>query len=327
MITSFIIHFREMYPEAQLAHRLPKDVSHRLAYAKAITWYKKDSWLSIQHCNTKHIYLYYLEVNTPIPLYLPVEVTFADIHWQFALRGGYELYENGLSNSILLEGFHHRIYAEPHRFVTEVGIGRHIIIGFNIAKSWLKRYSDTLHIHTQHMGITLVPEKLYQEKPGQIDDFMLAELYILMQLPDAPHLMLDSRIYMSIARLVALEIEQRERTLLSTSDPMLMKIRAIHTYVDQLILNHQPIPLLTEVALRFNIDFNQLYRAHKRLMGFHLNEYVNSKKLEHSVALLQEGRQTSEITFLLNYSDVSSFSRAFKTKYGLSPTQYIALFN
>lgn len=326
MLTSFIIHFKKRYPGARSESRLPQDVSHRLAYAKVHTWYEENSWLSIQHCDTKHVYFYYLEVNTAIPLYLPVEVTSADVHWQFALQGGYGLQHYGATVPILQAGYHHRLYAEPQHFVTEVGIGRHIIVGFNIAKSWLKRYSDTLHIHTQDMGITLIPEKLYQEKPGQIDDFMLAELYILMQLPDAPHLMLDSSIYMSVARLVALEIEQRERTLLATNDPMLMKIRAIHTYIDQLILNHQPIPLLTEVAMRFHIDFNQLYREHKRLMGFHLNEYVNSKKLEHSVTLLQLGRHTSEIAFLLHYSDVSSFSRAFKTKYGLSPTQYIALF-
>src|SRR5690606_24228762 len=92
MMTSFIIHFKEMYPGARWESRLPKDVSHRLAYAKANTWYEGESWLSIQHCDTKHVYLYYLEVNTAIPLYLPVEVTFADVHWQFALQGGYGLY-------------------------------------------------------------------------------------------------------------------------------------------------------------------------------------------------------------------------------------------
>lgn len=326
MITSFIIHFREMYPNARLESRLPKDVSHRLAYATANTWYEEDSWLSIQYCDTKHIYLYYLEVNTAIPLHLPVEVTFADVHWQFALEGGYGLYENGASVPVLQGGSHHRIYAEPHRFVTEVGIGRHIIVGFNIAKSWLKRYYKELHIHTHPMDTTLIPEKLYQEKPGQIHDLMLTELYILMQLPDAAHLILDSSIYLPIGRLIALEIEQKESACLSASSPIVLKIQAIHSYIDQLVTSHRPIPLLTEVAMRFHIDFDQLYREHKRLMGFHLNEYVNSKKLEHAVGLLQEGKQTSEITFLLHYSDISSFSRAFKTKYGLSPTQYIALF-
>ncbi len=66
----------------------------------------------------------------------------------------------------------------------------------------------------------------------------------------------------------------------------------------------------------FKRDFQKLYQESP-------GRWLINKRLEYSVALLKTNTfSVSQIAFESGFENVSHFNRAFKTKFGLSPTQY-----
>jgi AraC-like DNA-binding protein len=66
----------------------------------------------------------------------------------------------------------------------------------------------------------------------------------------------------------------------------------------------------------FKRDFQKLYQESP-------GRWLINKRLEYSVALLKTNTfSISQIAFESGFENVSHFNRAFKTKFGLSPTQY-----
>ncbi|MGR5144586.1 helix-turn-helix domain-containing protein [Photobacterium sp. DNB23_23_1] len=81
----------------------------------------------------------------------------------------------------------------------------------------------------------------------------------------------------------------------------------------------------------FNIDFvAHLFgvseRTLQRLFIQHnttFRDYINQKKIEKSMELLQQGLSVQAVAEKLHYSDPSNFSRAMKKYIKLTPTQYL----
>ena len=67
--------------------------------------------------------------------------------------------------------------------------------------------------------------------------------------------------------------------------------------------------------------FRDIFEAH---YGVGPQKYISSKRLSHAKTLIDSGDygNISEIALSSGYSDPLYFSRAFKKKYGLSPSQY-----
>ena len=58
-------------------------------------------------------------------------------------------------------------------------------------------------------------------------------------------------------------------------------------------------------------------------MGISPGEYIRRVKLEESKCLIREGRMNfSKIAELLHYSSIHHFSRQFKDKFGMTPSEY-----
>ncbi len=65
------------------------------------------------------------------------------------------------------------------------------------------------------------------------------------------------------------------------------------------------------------------YRKIQNATGQKPTEFMRTIRLEHAAKLLSEGRMTvSEISYATGFSSVSYFSRCFRSKYGVPPTQY-----
>ena len=77
---------------------------------------------------------------------------------------------------------------------------------------------------------------------------------------------------------------------------------------------------LEKIALPFNYNYSYLSTLFKRTTGKTISEYYNHRRLETAKALIAEKKKKiGEIADLLNYASPFSFSKAFKTKYGISP--------
>jgi AraC-like DNA-binding protein len=99
-------------------------------------------------------------------------------------------------------------------------------------------------------------------------------------------------------------------------------IHSIKDYIDQHPLE---IKTIEELILKTNsqIGINLLHQGFRELYGTRIKEYEIRKRLEAAAHLLQNDELTmQEITAKCGYSSQSSFVRAFKDVYGITPGQW-----
>lgn len=97
-------------------------------------------------------------------------------------------------------------------------------------------------------------------------------------------------------------------------------VLSVLDYVNQ----NLDIPLcVEELAERFFISKSHLLREFKRLMGTTLYRYIMQKRLILSKLYLQEGASPSHACALCGFGEYTSFFRAFRREYGVSPTEYL----
>ena len=94
----------------------------------------------------------------------------------------------------------------------------------------------------------------------------------------------------------------------------------IANYIDTNITTMDDVSCLSDV---FNYNYSYLSRCFKKCTQISISQYYNDKKLNMAKKLLEnDGLTITDIASKLNYSTIYVFSRAFKNKYGLSPTEY-----
>jgi AraC-like DNA-binding protein len=80
---------------------------------------------------------------------------------------------------------------------------------------------------------------------------------------------------------------------------------------------------VADIAAAVNVSSSYLSVMFKKRKGMTLIEFVNHHKLERSRQMIKDGKHNfTEISELLGFNSVHYFSRQFKNKYGLTPTDY-----
>lgn len=94
----------------------------------------------------------------------------------------------------------------------------------------------------------------------------------------------------------------------------------IMRYID---MNVFSIRNLNELAEHFHYNYSYLAKVFRQTTQITLSQYHSNKKLEHAKLLIREGKATfTKISELLNYASLYSFSKSFKTRFGISPAEY-----
>jgi AraC-like DNA-binding protein len=88
-------------------------------------------------------------------------------------------------------------------------------------------------------------------------------------------------------------------------------------YIDE---NFLKITSLEQISEVFNYSYNYLCRIFKQQFGSSMQDYLLSKKMNFAKELLEKGKSTTDVSYILNYSSPYNFSRAYKNFYGFSPT-------
>lgn len=85
------------------------------------------------------------------------------------------------------------------------------------------------------------------------------------------------------------------------------------------ILDFKTVPDLAQIV---GINANKLQNGFKELYGTTVNDYVHNRRLDLAKSLLKTSEHSvSEIVFMIGLSSKSYFSKIFKEKYGISPSQ------
>ena len=88
------------------------------------------------------------------------------------------------------------------------------------------------------------------------------------------------------------------------------------------IENHIQEPLSLEaVSHTFNMSKYYFHRLFSAMMNCSLNQYILSRRLNASLKFIEDRRLSlTEIAYTLNFGTPSSFTRAFKRHYGITPS-------
>jgi AraC-like DNA-binding protein len=93
----------------------------------------------------------------------------------------------------------------------------------------------------------------------------------------------------------------------------------VMNYIDTHIYS---LTSLEELAEKFNYNYSYLSTLFKRTMGETLQSYYSRRRLEAARLLLSENDlSVTEISELLHYSSIYTFSRAYKDHFGISPNK------
>ena len=80
---------------------------------------------------------------------------------------------------------------------------------------------------------------------------------------------------------------------------------------------------VAELCQTFAISRGTLQSLFNKHLKMGPKEYINNLKLKKSKQLIKEGRHTiSEVSYILGFSSIQHFSRMFKSKYGITPSEY-----
>ena len=97
-------------------------------------------------------------------------------------------------------------------------------------------------------------------------------------------------------------------------------IRRAQQAVSTHIRDKLTVPLLARMA---DVSPSYLTALFQKHLSISPGEYIRRIKLQESKRLIREGTMNlTEIASALNYSTVHHFSRQFKSKFGISPTEY-----
>lgn len=78
-----------------------------------------------------------------------------------------------------------------------------------------------------------------------------------------------------------------------------------------------------QICKKIGVSRVQLYRKVKALIGYNVNDYILTVRMQKAKFLLSnEDLSISEIAFKVGFSSQAYFSTVFKTKFGISPTEF-----
>lgn len=97
------------------------------------------------------------------------------------------------------------------------------------------------------------------------------------------------------------------------------QIEEIINYIKE---NLQEDLSIDTLSSKFFINKYYLMHKFKSQTGYTLHKYIQQKRLAFSKSLIIKGYKITEIYLKCGFGDYSSFIRAFKKAYGISPKDY-----
>ncbi len=100
----------------------------------------------------------------------------------------------------------------------------------------------------------------------------------------------------------------------------LIRINRVFDFIDNNLHSDLSLDKLSAIAFFSPFHFHRIF---KFITDETLNQYVKRKRIEKSASdLLHQNTKTIEIAYKYGFKDKSSFSRAFKKQFGISPTEF-----
>ena len=88
-------------------------------------------------------------------------------------------------------------------------------------------------------------------------------------------------------------------------------------------IESEPAKTVQDLAVLVNLSCSRLSHLFKSQTGVSLNRFLSDMRLQRAAELLRSTEtQIKEISYMVGYNQPSSFDRAFRSKFALSPADY-----
>lgn len=101
------------------------------------------------------------------------------------------------------------------------------------------------------------------------------------------------------------------------------EIKAVCSYLK---VNYTKMITLNDLSAISRWSKYHLLRTFTKKMGISPNSYLETIRVNHAKKLLEQGVKPLEVTFLTGFSDQSHLTKFFKRQVGLTPKQYMRIF-
>ena len=111
-------------------------------------------------------------------------------------------------------------------------------------------------------------------------------------------------------------------------NPMEKSGKKSEEYVEQacnLISRHYATIDVQTIASQLHLNRSYLSRIFRENTGISIQSYLTNTRLQAARSLILQKYTVSQASTMVGYSDIASFSRAFKNYYKISPKQYLRL--
>ncbi|TCK98488.1 AraC family transcriptional regulator [Natranaerovirga hydrolytica] len=162
-----------------------------------------------------------------------------------------------------------------------------------------------------------------EKKYGQYITVTQSIKRILLEIENNPYeneikyIYLESKILELFSEVFNQLLERRssiQKCLLSKSD-----LNNIYTAKEIIDSDISRAFTIKDLAKCVGINEGKLKEGFKMVEGKPVHTYIIDQRLEKALIYLENGYLVHQVAFMVGYQDPSSFSRAFKKKYGLSP--------
>ena len=96
------------------------------------------------------------------------------------------------------------------------------------------------------------------------------------------------------------------------------RIRRIRRYIKY---NYMLPISVSSIAESFGFDRTYLYRSFKSRYGIGIKEYITEVRMQKAMEFLKDGFSVKESAHMVGYLDEFNFSKAYKSRYGISPSK------
>ena len=105
----------------------------------------------------------------------------------------------------------------------------------------------------------------------------------------------------------------------NTNEELIRSLQLAKTYIDEHLFSELNIDILASTAYLSKYHFIRLFKTIYRYSPY---QYILQNRLIAAKSFLEKGMSVFDVAFQIGFSDVPTFSKAFKKKFGHAPSNH-----
>lgn len=173
--------------------------------------------------------------------------------------------------------------------------------------------------HDSHPLLLAIKQKYAQQRNANLPEIAPSFSALISEFVTEKRPFTEAYIDSLITMILVSILRTEEQVELEKSLAIAENLTAILNHIDAHFLE---IRSLEETIRQFGYDQGYICKIFKKQFAVTPGQYLLAKKMEHAKKLLKNGKSVKFISEQLGYSSPFNFSRAFKSHFGVSPTNY-----